>query len=127
MPVVRRYLATLDRGLGEIGVRAPLLIMQSNGGVMTAEAAARMPMHIIESGPAAGVVGSQALARRMGLARAITFDMGGTTAKASIIEEGEVNRAAEYQVGGGILQGSRLLTGAGYLLRVPAVDLAEVG
>jgi N-methylhydantoinase A len=127
MPVVRRYLATLGQGLGEIGIRAPLLIMQSNGGLMTAEAAARMPMHIIESGPAAGVVGAQALARRMGLDRAITFDMGGTTAKASIIEQGAVNRAAEYQVGGGILQGSRLLTGAGYLLRVPAIDLAEVG
>src|SRR5438552_1220749 len=86
-----------------------------------------MPMHIIESGPAAGVVGSQALARQMGLGKVITFDMGGTTAKASIIEDGEVNRAAEYSVGGGIMLGSRLLTGAGYLLRVPAIDLAEVG
>jgi N-methylhydantoinase A len=61
------------------------------------------------------------------LRKVITLDMGGTTAKASIIEEGEVNRASEYQVGGGIMLGSRLLTGAGYLLRVPAIDLAEVG
>ena len=53
--------------------------------------------------------------------------MGGTTAKASIVEDGEVSRATEYQVGGGIMHGSRLLTGAGYLLRVPAIDLAEVG
>jgi N-methylhydantoinase A len=53
--------------------------------------------------------------------------MGGTTAKASIVEDGEVTRAAEYQVGGGIMLGSRLLSGAGYLLRVPAIDLAEVG
>src|SRR3989442_12295897 len=53
--------------------------------------------------------------------------MGGTTAKASIVEDGEVSRATEYQVGGGIMPGSRLLTGAGYLLRVPAIDLAEVG
>jgi N-methylhydantoinase A len=127
MPVVRRYLATLRRGLGEIGVGAPLLVMQSNGGLMNAEAASRMPMHIIESGPAAGVVGSQAVARRVGLDKVITFDMGGTTAKASIVEDGEINRASEYQVGGGIMHGSRLLTGAGYLLRVPAVDLAEVG
>jgi N-methylhydantoinase A len=94
---------------------------------MTAEAASSMPMHIIESGPAAGVVGSQALARRMALPRVITFDMGGTTAKASIVEDGEVNRAAEYSVGAGIMVGSRLLTGAGYQLRVPAIDLAEVG
>jgi N-methylhydantoinase A len=127
MPVVQRYLATLRKGLSDIGVGSPLLIMQSNGGLMTADAASRMPMHIIESGPAAGVVGSQAVARRVALDKVITFDMGGTTAKASIVEDGEINRASEYQVGGGIMLGSRLLTGAGYLLRVPAVDLAEVG
>src|SRR5207249_1686056 len=96
MPVVQRYLRTLRAGLGEIAVRTPLLIIQSNGGLMTAEAASRMPMHIIESGPAAGVIGAQALARRTGMAKIITFDMGGTTAKASIVEDGEVNRATEY-------------------------------
>ena len=127
MPVVQRYLGSLRRGLEEIEVSAPLLIMQSSGAVMTDEAAARTPMHIIESGPAAGVIGAQALARRMGLDKLVTFDMGGTTAKASIVEDGEVNRASEYQVGGGIMLGSRLLTGSGYLLRVPAIDLAEVG
>ena len=119
MPIVRRYLATLRAGLDDAGVKTPLLIMQSNGGLMTDAAAAAHPIHIIESGPAAGVVGAQALARRIGLGKLITFDMGGTTAKASIVEDGEVTRAAEYQVGGGIMHGSRLLTGAGYLLRVP--------
>jgi N-methylhydantoinase A len=127
LPIVGRYLATLRAGLDTIAVRAPLLIMQSNGGLMTSEAAASRPMHIIESGPAAGVVGAQALARRIGLGKLITFDMGGTTAKASLVEDGAVNRATEYQVGGGIMHGSRLLSGAGYLLRVPAIDLAEVG
>ena len=127
MPIVRRYVATLRRGLDAIGAKAPLLIMQSNGGLMTHEAAAAKPVHIIESGPAAGVVGAQALARKIGLGQLVTFDMGGTTAKASIVEDGEVSRATEYQVGGGIMHGSRLLTGAGYLLRVPAIDLAEVG
>ncbi len=127
MPIVQRYLSTLREGLVEIGIAAPLLIMQSNGGLTTAAAAERMPMHVIESGPAAGVVGARAVARRSGLAKVITFDMGGTTAKASIVEDGELNRASEYQVGGGIMVGSRLLTGAGYLLRVPAIDLAEVG
>ena len=105
MPIVRRYLATLRAGLDAVGVSAPLLIMQSNGGLMTDAAAAAHPMHIIESGPAAGVVGAQALARRIGLGKLITFDMGGTTAKASIVEDGEVTRAAEYQVGGGIMLG----------------------
>jgi len=73
------------------------------------------------------VVGAQALAKRIGLDKLITFDMGGTTAKASLVEDGAISRATEYQVGGGIMHGSRLLTGAGYLLRVPAIDLAEVG
>ncbi|MBI2468931.1 MAG: hydantoinase/oxoprolinase family protein [Candidatus Rokubacteria bacterium] len=127
LPIVRRYLSTLRGSLDGIAVRAPLLIMQSNGGLMTAEAAAARPMHIIESGPAAGVVGAQVLARRLGLGRVITFDMGGTTAKASIVEDGEVNRATEYEVGAGITHGSRLLSGGGYVLRVPAIDLAEVG
>jgi N-methylhydantoinase A len=127
LPIVRRYLSTLQRGLAEVHVAAPLLIMQSNGGLMPAAAAAETPMHIIESGPAAGVVGAQALARSAGLSKLITLDMGGTTAKASIVEDGLVSRASEYQVGGGIMQSSRLLTGSGYLLRVPAIDLAEVG
>jgi N-methylhydantoinase A len=127
LPIVQRYLAALRTGLDAIGVRGPLLIMQSNGGLMTDAAAAERPMHIIESGPAAGVVGAQALATRIGLGKLITFDMGGTTAKASLVEDGAISRATEYQVGGGIMHGSRLLTGAGYLLRVPAIDLAEVG
>ena len=127
LPVIRRYLSTLRAGLDGIGVAAPLLIMQSNGGIMNAERAGKMPVYIIESGPAAGVVGAQALAHRMGLPNVITFDMGGTTAKASIVENGELSRASEYEVAGGLSVGSRLLRGAGYLLRVPAIDLAEVG
>ena len=103
------------------------LLMQSNGGLTTAKAAAVTPMNIIESGPAAGVVGVQALIRQIGDANAISFDMGGTTAKASLIENGELSRALEYSVGGGVMIGSRLLSGAGYTLKVPAIDLAEVG
>ena len=72
-------------------------------------------------------MGAQALARSMRLDKIITFDMGGTTAKASIVEDGQVTRAHEYAVGAGIMVGSRLLTGAGYTLKVPAIDLAEVG
>jgi N-methylhydantoinase A len=127
MPIVARYLRALRKGLDEIGVRARLLLMQSNGGLTTDAAAAELPMHIIESGPAGGVVGAQALARAKNLQKIVTFDMGGTTAKAAIVEDGEVTRAQEYSVGAGIMIGSRLLTGAGYVLRVPAIDLAEVG
>jgi N-methylhydantoinase A len=127
MPIVARYLATLRAELDRQGITAALLLMQSNGGLTTAEAAMKTPMHIIESGPAAGVIGAQALARALALPNIITFDMGGTTAKASIVEGGDVARSLEYQVGGGIMMGSRLLTGAGYMLKVPAIDLAEVG
>jgi N-methylhydantoinase A len=127
MPIVARYLAMLRQELHRRGITAALLLMQSNGGLTTAEAAMKTPMHIIESGPAAGVIGAQALARALTLPNIITFDMGGTTAKASIVEKGEVARSLEYQVGGGIMLGSRLLTGAGYMLKVPAIDLAEVG
>ena len=126
-PVVSTYLKALRKGLDEAGVRARVLLMQSNGGLTTDAAAAERPIHIIESGPAGGVIGAQALARAKHLPKIITFDMGGTTAKASIVEEGEVTRAAEYAVGAGIMIGSRLLTGAGYTLKVPAIDLAEVG
>ena len=126
-PIVASYLRALRKGLDEAGVRARLLLMQSNGGLTTDAAAAERPIHIIESGPAGGVVGAQALARAKDLRRIISFDMGGTTAKASMVEDGEVTRAQEYSVGAGIMVGSRLLTGAGYALKVPAIDLAEVG
>lgn len=127
MPIVARYLRALRKGLDESGIPARLLLMQSNGGLTTDTAAAERPMNIIESGPAGGVVGAQAVARATNLPKIITFDMGGTTAKASIVEDGEVTRATEYSVGAGIMIGSRLLTGAGYTLKVPAIDLAEVG
>jgi N-methylhydantoinase A len=127
MPIVASYLKALRKGLDDAGVRARVLLMQSNGGLTTDGAAAELPMHIVESGPAGGVVGAQALARAKDLPRIVTFDMGGTTAKAAMVEDGEVARAPEYSVGAGIMIGSRLLTGAGYTLKVPAIDLAEVG
>jgi N-methylhydantoinase A len=104
-----------------------LQLMQSNGGLASAEFAATAPAHIIESGPAAGVVGGAALATRLDEPRVITFDMGGTTAKAGLVEKGEVLRSEALEVGGGVMTGSRLLVGAGYLLKLPAIDLAEVG
>jgi N-methylhydantoinase A len=127
MPIVATYLKALRAGLNKTGVPAPLLLMQSNGGLTTDAAAAERPINIIESGPAGGVVGGQAIAQTKNLDKIITFDMGGTTAKASMVEDGNVMRAQEYAVGAGIMIGSRLLSGAGYTLKVPAIDLAEVG
>src|SRR6185312_8941580 len=82
---------------------------------------------IIESGPAAGVIAGQALARLADEPNLITFDMGGTTAKGALIEQGEIGLTDEYEVGAGITVGTRLMKGDGYLLRIPAIDLAEVG
>ncbi len=127
MPVVARYLARLRAGLAASVIETPVLLMQSNGGLMGADLAARKPMNIIESGPAAGVVGAKRVAALSGINDVVTFDMGGTTAKAAMIENGAFATTLEHQVGGGILTGSRLLTGAGYLLKVPSIDLAEVG
>ncbi|MBT5193002.1 MAG: hydantoinase/oxoprolinase family protein [Rhodospirillaceae bacterium] len=127
MPIVSQYLRQLSARLIGGGIKAPLLLMQSNGGLINAAVAERKPANIIESGPAGGVVGAQALARKLDLPDIITFDMGGTTAKASMVEDGDFTRSLDYQVGGGIMVGSRLMTGAGYHLKVPAIDLAEVG
>ncbi|MEO7651913.1 MAG: hydantoinase/oxoprolinase family protein, partial [Bryobacteraceae bacterium] len=127
LPLVRNYVNALESSLTRIGVEGPLLIMQSNGGVMTSKACARKPVFIIESGPAAGVIASHALAQLENIPNAITFDMGGTTAKASIIEAGAISTASEYEVGSSLSLVSRLIKGGGHLIRVPAIDVAEIG
>ncbi len=126
-PLVGRYVESLRRQLDAEGIEAPLLIMQSNGGVMSDRAAAEKPAYMIESGPAAGVIAGVELARGLGIANAITFDMGGTTAKTSLIEQGLPDFTSEFEVGSGISLASRLITGGGYALSVPFIDLAEVG
>lgn len=126
-PVVQRYLQAMATSLRQIGIRAPLLIMQSNGGVLTGQAAQHKPIHLIESGPVAGIIGCLHMGQRLGYRHVITFDMGGTTAKASMIEEGRLSRSHEYEVGAGLNIGHRLLKGGGYVLRVPGIDVAEVG
>jgi N-methylhydantoinase A len=126
-PLVGTYLTSLTHRLVEAGIRAPLHIMQSNGGIMSARAAAATPAWIVESGPAAGVVGAHEAALKSGLRDIISFDMGGTTAKASIVERGERSWTTEYEVGGGISLSSRLIKGRGYALKLPVIDIAEVG
>jgi N-methylhydantoinase A len=126
-PLMGRYVADIRRGLDDAGVTAPLTIMQSSGGVMTAESATVRPVLALESGPAAGVVAALGTAVRLGFDNAIAFDMGGTTAKASLIEDGAVSRGREYEAGGSLSAGSRLMRGAGELLRIPTIDIAEVG
>lgn len=127
LPLVKRYIDGLANSLSAIDVAAPLMIMQSNGGMMTAGACSTRPAYMIESGPAAGVIAAHAVAVAEAVPDMITFDMGGTTAKASIIENGQMSSAAEYEVGSSLSAISRLIKGGGHLIRVPAIDIAEVG
>ena len=95
---------------------------------MTADDAKARPVFALESGPAAGVVAALGDGPSgSGSATLIAFDMGGTTAKASLIEDGAISRGREYEVGGSMSAGSRLIRGAGELLRIPTIDIAEVG
>ena len=126
-PVMRGYLNALRRYLREMEIQAPLLVMQSAGGLTPEDDAATRPVFVLESGPAAGVLAAAAAAGKMGLRNVITFDMGGTTAKASMIEEGRLGYHPEYEVGASLSTGSRLMGGSGELIRAPSLDIAEVG
>ena len=125
-PVVEHYVSTLSDRIREIGVTAPLMIMQSNGGVLPASLVGANPVYIIESGPAAGVVGAQRLGAHLGIPNLMVLDMGGTTAKASIIEKGEITIMPGAEVGMSQM-GNRLIQGAGYPIQAPTIDIAEVG
>ena len=126
-PVVSAYLERLGDGLDAEGFRGSFLVMQSSGGMMTADDAGRFPVHILESGPAAGVLAAARIAEATREAAVISFDMGGTTAKASLIEDFQFQRGVEFSVGSDISTTSRLLKGGGYTVRLPVVDLAEIG
>ena len=126
-PLTATYLNSLRQRLIEAQVDTPLYIMESSGGMITPEVAAERPIDIIESGPAAGVVGCSYIAQQQDIGNIITFDMGGTTCKASIVENGQYTRSPEYEVAGGIHRASRLMKGKGYVIRVPSIDIAEIG
>ena len=126
-PVVGRYLASLRQRLTDAGIDVPVLLMQSNGSVMSLAAARDRPAAIVESGPAAGVIGAARLASAIGEQDVITLDMGGTTTKASLIEDGRPRQTSEYEIGAGISMTGGLARGRGYALRLPVLDIAEVG
>jgi N-methylhydantoinase A len=125
-PNVSRYVDRLSREARRMGVQAPLQLMQSNGGIIAAAQASTFPCRIVESGPAAGVIASNYFGSLVGRRNIIAFDMGGTTAKAGLIENGEVRISPGQEVGTGMNM-SRLLTGGGYFIGAATVDLAEVG
>jgi N-methylhydantoinase A len=117
-PKVGGYVRSLKSSLGGIGFAGDLSIMRSNGGVMTAEVAQERPVAMMESGPVGGIIASARVGERLGYRNVISFDMGGTTAKASLIRDGEPSMAPGYYVGG---------YASGHPVMVPMIDVVEVG
>lgn len=117
-PQVRRYLSGIESRLEARDFAGSFFVMQSNGGLFDAARAQRECIHMLESGPAAGVIGAKAICQRLGLANAIAFDMGGTTAKAGVVLGGEVMMAGNIMIGG---------YARGLPIQIPLVDIQEVG
>ncbi|QQG48143.1 MAG: hydantoinase/oxoprolinase family protein [archaeon] len=124
-PLMESYIQKLATSLRRAKVTAPLYLMNSDGGATTPNLASSMPVHGIESGPAAGVVACKQLARHLSEPNVLTFDMGGTTAKAGAIVGGEAEVAREFEAAGRSHSG-RSIRGSGYSVRGPFIDLAEV-
>lgn len=125
-PRLADYLAGLEQELAAIGVRCPVDIMESSGGVISAALAARRPVYTVESGGAAGVTAAGAIGAAAGYRDVISFDMGGTTAKAGVVRGGRADITHDFQVGGKGSFGS-VRAGTGFPVKIPVVDLAEVG
>ena len=124
LPAMRTYLTQLAGRLAALGVHAPVQVMASSGGMIGLDTARHRPVFAVGSGPAGGVAGA---ARLSGGADLIVFDMGGTTAKAALVTGDKPALVTEYEFRDGISSPSRFTKGAGYMLKVPAIDIAEVG
>ena len=127
LPILQSYLQRLRDGLLAIGITAPLLVSDSNGGLAAARTAGEKPVFFISSGRSAGVVGAARLGRAAAEMDVVVFDMGGTTASASLVQGGQISRANEYEFRAGISVPARFIKAGGYMMRVPTVDVAEVG
>lgn len=119
-PVASSYLQSLERDLREYGIDAPLDVMKSNGGTQRFAVAQEQPIHMVESGPVGGVIGAAAIGKAIGKENLITLDIGGTTAKCSLIDRGEVKITTEYRI-------ERDSISAGYPIKSPVVDIVEIG
>ncbi len=124
-PLVSSYLERFSEKMRKIDYDGPIYVMASNGGLNTINYASEMPISIIESGPSAGVLASSFLAKEIGITNAITFDMGGTTAKAGAVVGGRPDISYEFEAAGKTHSG-RSIKGSGYAVRFPFIDLAEV-
>ena len=122
-PLIASYLGRLTEGLRAMGLTAPLLMIMSSGSLTSVETARRFPIRLVESGPAGGAILGQHVARQIGAARAIALDMGGTTAKIILLNEFEPRHARSMEVA----RVHRFLAGSGLPLRIPVIDLIEIG
>jgi N-methylhydantoinase A/oxoprolinase/acetone carboxylase beta subunit len=122
-PLAARYLARLHADLAAAGYRRPLYMLLSSGGVVTHEAVARFPIRLVESGPAAGALATATLGRRHGRKNLLSFDMGGTTAKACLIDDGAPTMTRQFEVA----RVRRFVRGSGLPLQVPVIEMIEIG
>src|SRR2546427_5688874 len=119
-PKVEEYLSTLEEEMASLGVKIKMHVMQSNGGVSTFDWGKKTPIYQVESGPIGGVIGAQTLGSAVGIENMITLDVGGTTAKTSLIDSGKIKINTDYNVG-------RTQFFSGYPVKVPVVDIVEIG
>jgi N-methylhydantoinase A len=122
-PVMDRYLGRLDTALRQRGVNCPLFMITSGGGLAALETARKFPIRLVESGPAGGAILAAALARQCGLDKVLSFDMGGTTAKICLIDNGEPQHSRTFEVA----RQYRFLKGSGLPLRIPVIEMVEIG
>ena len=122
-PLISRYIAKLEHELVRAGFHCPLLLMTSGGGITTTETAIRFPVRLVESGPAGGAIFAACIARQHGRDQVVSFDMGGTTAKICLIDKAQPQTARAFEVA----RIYRFLKGSGLPLRIPVIEMVEIG
>lgn len=122
-PIMEGYLARLERELATMGLRCPLLLMTSGGGLCSVATARRFPIRLVESGPAGGASLASRIATQAGLASVLSFDMGGTTAKICLIQDSRPETARTFEVA----RSARFKKGSGLPLRIPVIEMIEIG
>lgn len=122
-PVMDRYLGRLAEALKQRGFACPLFLITSGGGLTTLDTARRFPIRLVESGPAGGAILAAGLAKQCGIDKVLSFDMGGTTAKICLIDDGEPQHSRTFEVA----RQYRFLKGSGLPLRIPVIEMVEIG
>jgi N-methylhydantoinase A len=123
MPLMARYLRDLDGALRSRGFSCPVFVMTSGGGMTTLETAMRFPVRLVESGPSGGAILAARLARQCSLDEIVSFDMGGTTAKICLIDDGVPQTSRQFE----IARAARFTRGSGLPVRIPVIEMIEIG